>query len=62
MTGPELRKAREARGLSRLELADKARVKYDTLADLEEGRRQTQARILRRVVGALKDAPLLPTL
>lgn len=62
MTGPELRKAREARGLSRFELAEKAEVGYSTLADLEEGRRRTQPRILRRVLTALAAAPVLPTL
>jgi hypothetical protein len=63
MTGPvagRIRKAREARGLSRQELADKAGVALRTVFNLESGERQPRGKTLRKLLEALERTPKLP--
>jgi DNA-binding XRE family transcriptional regulator len=55
-----VRRAREARGLSRQELALKAGVALRTVFNLESGERQPRGKTLRKILEALQNTPMLP--
>lgn len=61
-TGVELKQHREARGLSILELAKAAGVKWQTIQDWESGKRKPQGVTVRQVMKALAGTPTLPDL
>lgn len=61
-TGRDIRKAREARSLSILELAKAAGVQWHTLKELEEEEHPVRPSTLRKIVLALEKFPVLPDL
>jgi len=60
--GQSISKARIERGLSRRELARRARVSVATVHNLETGKYQPRGTTLRKVLAALQKAPKLPEL
>lgn len=58
-SGKEFKKAREERGVSRLELAEKAKVRFSTIADFESGRRDTRIGTIKKLMDALQEFPPL---
>lgn len=61
-SGPEIRKAREDRGLSVLELSQKAKVARQSIIDWESGKRTPRYPTVRKVMQYLAKQELLPDL
>ncbi len=61
-TGAEIRKAREDRGLSVLELSKKAKVARQSIIDWESGKRTPRFPTVRKVMECLAKVQLLPDL
>ena len=59
-TGAEIKRAREDRALSILELAKRAGITWETLNDIETGKRKAHAATIRKIVEALNQVPTLP--
>lgn len=61
-TGPEIKKAREDRGISVLELSKKAKVSRQSIIDWESGKRTPRYPTVRKVMETLAKQGLLPDL
>jgi len=61
-TGAEIRKAREDRGLSVLELSKKAKVARQSIIDWEKGKRTPRYPTVRKVMECLAKQDRLPDL
>ncbi len=61
MTGKQIKREREKRGLTINELALKADVAWDTVADLEEGGRRPRKKTIKKILWALRAEPVMDT-